>query len=89
MSDQLGELERDLGDRLSQEAQSLREEIKRKSEDTQHTIEKMFAELSNVKTDRNLLAGLFLEVAKCLNQDVGPKTVGKGGADLSRSWPAS
>jgi hypothetical protein len=25
----------------------------------------MFAELSNVKTDRNLLAGLFVEVAKC------------------------
>jgi hypothetical protein len=29
----------------------------------------MFSELSNVKTDRNLLAGLFVEVAKCLNQD--------------------
>jgi len=33
----------------------------------------MFAELSNVKTDRNLLAGLFVEIAKCLNQDVAPK----------------
>jgi hypothetical protein len=47
----------------------LREEIKRKNEDLQRAIEKMFAELSNVKTDRNLLAGLFVEVAKCLNQD--------------------
>jgi hypothetical protein len=37
----------------------------------------MFAELSNVKTDRNLLAGLFIEVAKCLNQDVGPKSTGR------------
>jgi hypothetical protein len=33
----------------------------------------MFAELSNVKTDRNLLAGLFVEIAKCLNQDVSAK----------------
>jgi hypothetical protein len=33
----------------------------------------MFAELSDVKTDRNLLAGLFVEVAKCLNQDAAPK----------------
>jgi hypothetical protein len=37
----------------------------------------MFAELSNVKTDRNLLAGLFVEVARCLNQDIGPKNAGK------------
>ena len=35
----------------------------------------MFSDLSNVKTDRNLLAGLFVEVAKCLNQDpVGSKS---------------
>jgi vacuolar-type H+-ATPase subunit I/STV1 len=89
MSDQLSQLERDFADRLSQEAQSLREEIKRRNEDTQHTIEKMFAELSNVKTDRNLLAGLFVEVAKCLNQEVGPKSMGKGAADLTRAWPPS
>ena len=63
---------------LTQEAQSLRDEIKRKTEDIQHAIEKMFVELSNVKTDRNLLAGLFVEVAKCLNQDVGPKSAGQG-----------
>jgi len=46
----------------------------------------MFAELSSVKTDRNLLAGLFVEVARCLNQDIGPKSVGKGVADPPRSW---
>ena len=50
-------------------------------EDAQHAIEKMFSELSNVKTDRNLLAGLFVEVAKCLNHDDGPK----GGAEPQRS----
>jgi hypothetical protein len=77
MSDQLSQLERDLSERLTQEAQSLRDEIKRRHESAQYTIEKMFAELSNVKTDRNLLAGLFIEVAKCLNQDVGPKSVGR------------
>jgi len=31
-----------------------------------------------VKTDRNLLAGLFVEIAKCLNQDVASKGFGKG-----------
>ena len=70
-------------------AGQLREEIKRKNEDLQHAIEKMFAELSNVKTDRNLLAGLFVEVAKCLNQDVGSKGAGKGGAEQTRGWPAN
>ena len=49
----------------------------------------MFAELSNVKTDRNLLAGLFVEVAKCLNQDVGPKGIGKAPGDTLRDWQAS
>jgi chromosome segregation ATPase len=84
-SEQLSRIERDQADRLTQELQSLREEIKRKNEEIQHTIEKMFAELSSVKTDRNLLAGLFVEVARCLNQDVGPKTVGKG-AEPARGW---
>ena len=87
MSDQLSQLERDMADRLTQEAQSLRDEIKRKNEDTQHTIEKMFAELSNVKTDRNLLAGLFVEVAKCLNQDVGPEERGQGRPPRCAGWP--
>jgi type I site-specific restriction endonuclease len=85
-SEQLSRLERDQADRLAQEVQSLREEIKRRTEDIQHTLEKMFAELSSVKTDRNLLAGLFVEVARCLNQDIGPKSVGKGVADPPRSW---
>jgi hypothetical protein len=88
MSDQLSQLERDMADRLTQEAQSLRDEIKRKNEDLQQMLEKMFAELSNVKTDRNLLAGLFVEVAKCLSQDVGAKGMGKAGGDAMRGWPA-
>ena len=87
--DQLSNLERDMADRFTQQTQSLRDEIKRRNEEIQHTIEKMFAELSNVKTDRNLLAGLFVEVAKCLNPDAGGKNGGKGGADASRGWPAS
>jgi chromosome segregation ATPase len=86
ISEQLSKLERDQADRLTQEVQSLREEIKRRNEDLQHTIEKMFAELSNVKTDRNLLASLFLEIARCLNQDVGPKSVVKAAAEPARSW---
>jgi len=85
MSDQISQLERDFADRLSHEVQALHDEIKRRNEDLQHTIEKMFAELTNVKTDRNLLAGLFVEVAKCLNQDNGAK--GKGAGDPSRGWP--
>jgi hypothetical protein len=47
----------------------------------------MFAELSNVKTDRNLLAGLFVEVAKCLNQDAA--SVAKGRIESSRGLAAS
>jgi hypothetical protein len=88
MSDQLSQLERDVGDRLTQQTQALREEIKRKNEDIQHLIEKMFSELSNVKTDRNLLAGLFVEVAKCLNQEAGSKGGGKGITESSRAWSA-
>src|ERR1700756_2214853 len=88
-SEQLIRIEREQADRLTQEVQSLREEIRRRNEDIQHTIEKMFAELSGVKTDRNLLAGLFVEVAKCLNQEVGPKNMGKGTADMTRAWPPS
>jgi hypothetical protein len=85
-SEQPSRLERDQADHLAQEVQSLREEIKRKTEDIQHTLEKMFAELSNVKTDRNLLAGLFVEVARCLNQDIGPKSGGKGVTEPVRGW---
>ena len=64
---------------MAHEAQSLREEIKRRNDDTRNTIEKMFGELSSVKTDRNLLQGLFVEIAKCLNQDIAPKRIGKIG----------
>src|SRR5215469_6607750 len=88
-SEQLSRLERDQADRLAQEVQSLRDEIKRRSEDIQRTIEKMFSELSNVKTDRNLLAGLFLEIARCLNQDVAPKSVGTAAAESARGWAPS
>ncbi|MET0217451.1 MAG: hypothetical protein ABW205_05910 [Burkholderiales bacterium] len=79
LSEQLAKLERDFTERLSHETQSLREEIKRRNDDTRNTIERMFAELSSVKTDRNLLAGLFVEIAKCLNQDIAPKRIGKIG----------
>ena len=88
-SEQLSRLERDQADRLAQEVQSLRDEIKRRSEDIQGTIEKMFSELSNVKTDRNLLAGLFVEIARCLNQDVGPKSAGMAVAESARGWAPS
>jgi hypothetical protein len=67
--------------------QSLHDEIKRRHDDMQRAMEKMFAELSNVKTDRNLLAGLFVEVAKCLNQDAGTKAIGQGVGD-TRGWTA-
>jgi uncharacterized protein YpuA (DUF1002 family) len=73
LSDQLARQERDFTDRLGHEVQGLREEIRRRQDDTRANMERMFAELSNVKTDRNLLAGLFVEIAKCLNQDVAPK----------------
>jgi hypothetical protein len=79
----VSQLDRDMADRLTRETQTLHEEIKHKNADLRSTIEKMFAELSNVKTDRNLLAGLFIEVAKCLNQDIGK---GKAGAE-SRGFP--
>lgn len=81
LSDQVAQIERDFTDRLTQEAQALRDEVKRRNDDTRHTIERMFAELSGVKTDRNLLAGLFVEVAKALNQDAGAK-----GTDTARNW---
>ena len=84
LSEQLSRVERDQADRLTQEVQSLREEIKRRNDDLQRTIEKMFAKLSNVKTDRNLLAGLFVEIARCLNQDVGPKSAGRATAEPAR-----
>jgi len=79
VSDQLARQERDFTDRLSHEVQSLREEMRRRQDDMRATTERMFAELGNVKTDRNLLAGLFVEIAKCLNQE-SPKG-GNGGVE--------
>ena len=89
LSEQLSRVERDQADRLTQEVQSLREEIKRRNDDLQRTIEKMFAELNNVKTDRNLLASLFLEVARCLNQDAGPSRAGRSAIEPPRGWVPS
>ncbi|UCI07186.1 hypothetical protein [Mesorhizobium sp. B1-1-8] len=84
LSDQLSDLEREVADRINRSDHSLREEIKQKNESMQMLLEKLFSDLSNVKTDRNLLAGLFVEVAKCLNQDpVGSK----GNSD--RGWKVS
>jgi hypothetical protein len=81
LSDQLSELDRNISDRLTREAQALRDEIHQKNTDLRHTIEKMFANLSNVKTDRTLLASLFVEVAKCLDQDLGSKGIKRGAAE--------
>ena len=69
VSDQVSTLEREFTERLGHESQGLREDIRRRNDDIRGTIERMFSELSNVKTDRNLLAGLFVEIARCLNQD--------------------
>ncbi|MET0541448.1 MAG: hypothetical protein ABWZ88_06800 [Variovorax sp.] len=79
LSDQLARHERDFTDRLSHEVQGLRDEMRKRQDDSRATMERMFSELSNVKTDRNLLAGLFVEIAKCLNQDVSPKGANGGG----------
>jgi hypothetical protein len=80
-SDHLGRLEREFMERLEKASQDLRDEMRRRSEDLHGTLERMFGELSSVKTDRNLLAGLFVEIARCLNQDSMPKGGVKGGAD--------
>jgi ATP-dependent exoDNAse (exonuclease V) beta subunit len=87
LSDQVSQLERDFGDRLSREVQSLHDEIKRRNEELHHSLEKMFGELANVKTDRTLLASLFVEVAKCLNLDNGGKSQAQIG-NASHGWPS-
>jgi len=76
VADQLSSQDREFTERLGHESQTLREDIRRRNEDTRANIERMFSELSNVKTDRNLLAGLFVEIARCLNQDSTPKANG-------------
>jgi hypothetical protein len=72
-----------MSDRISHDVQSLRDEIKRRSDDTRTTLERMFAELRDVKTDRTLLAGLFVEVARCLNQELPSAFPNKGGGERS------
>jgi hypothetical protein len=83
LSDQLARLEREMSDRVSHDVQGLRDEIKRRSDDTRTTLERMFAELRDVKTDRTLLAGLFVEVARCLNQELPAPLSSKGGGERS------
>jgi len=78
LSDQLAALEREFTERLGHESQALRDDMKKRNEDTRATIERMFSELSNVKTDRNLLAGLFVEIARCLNQDTNHRAEAAG-----------
>ena len=79
VADQLANQDRDFTERLSHESQTLREESRRRTEDTRAAIERMLAELMHVKTDRSLLAGLFVEIARCLNQDTTAKANGGGG----------
>jgi hypothetical protein len=77
LSDQLATLEREFTERLGHETQTLRDDIRRRNDEMRATTERMFSELGNVKTDRNLLAGLFVEIARCLNQDMSAKAGAK------------
>jgi hypothetical protein len=81
LSDQLGRLEREFTDRLGSESLALRDEVRHRNEDTRAMLERMFAELSDVKTDRSLLAGLFVEIARCINQDLTPKAPKVGNSE--------
>ena len=77
-SDHLGRVEREFMERLERASQGLRDELRKRGDDLNATLQRMFSELSNVKTDRNLLAGLFVEIARCLNQEATPKGGAKG-----------
>jgi DNA anti-recombination protein RmuC len=79
VADQVATLEREFTERLGHEVQALRDDIRRRNDDMRGTMERMFSELGNVKTDRNLLAGLFVEIARCLNQDMTQKAAPKSG----------
>jgi len=81
VTDRLASVEREFTERIGHESQALRDEVRRRNEDTRVTLERMFNELSNVKTDRNLLAGLFVEIARCLNQDTVPRGGKANGAN--------
>ena len=76
VADQLSSQDREFTERLGHERKRCAKTSVAGNEDTRATIERMFSELSNVKTDRNLLAGLFVEIARCLNQDSTPKSNG-------------
>jgi hypothetical protein len=82
VADQLASLDRDFTERLGRESQTLHEEIRRRNDDTRATMERMLSELMHVKTDRSLLAGLFVEIARCLNQD---STAKANGGSIQRS----
>jgi hypothetical protein len=88
ISDQVARFERDMNERLSQDAQSLREEIRKKSEEAQRAAEAMFAAMAGSKTDRNLLANLFAEVARCLKHDAA-RSGGTGAPEPPRGWPTT
>jgi len=79
IADRVSNLERDFTERLARESQKLHDEIRSRNDDLHATLERMFRELSNVQTDRNLLAGLFIEVAKCLNQETIPRPAANRG----------
>ena len=76
-------MQREIADRLVHESQIQHDDIKRRHAELREIIDGMFAELSNVKADRNLLSGLFVEVAKCLNQDQIPKGAATGNPALT------
>jgi hypothetical protein len=76
LSHQLNQLDRDMNDRVTRESHSLHEELKQKNADLTRTIETLFSQLTIAKTDRTLLASLFVEIAKCLHQE-GNGTTGK------------
>jgi hypothetical protein len=82
VADQLASLDRDFTERLGRESQTLHEDIRRRNDDTRATMERMLSELMHVKTDRSLLAGLFVEIARCLNQD---STAKANGGSVQRS----
>jgi hypothetical protein len=85
VTDQLATQDRDFTERLGHESQMLHDDIRHRNEDTRTAIERVFSELNNVKTDRNLLAGLFVEIARCLNQDSMSKANGSAHGKAPRA----
>jgi vacuolar-type H+-ATPase subunit E/Vma4 len=79
LTDQVAQLGRDMADSLTREVQTLRDEMKRRNDDLKHLLEEALGDMNGVKTDRSLLAGLFLEVANCLGQDGAGAPSANGG----------